>query len=97
MTDEQTQATLQDTPDPALINEQVRAQAMANMAGQTLGQITQAAMQLLTTATCNNPRLCLAVANELSLIYAEALRRGLMVNQATEKADEAPAPEAANG
>jgi myosin-crossreactive antigen len=91
---------LQTTPDPEMIKQHMEGQARIVTAAATLGFLTQQVQNVLEMLTSRNPRLGLAIANELVLIYDEALRRSLKVDQATppasenQAADEVKTPEA---
>ena len=78
-----TNEVLQGTPTPDQIKQQMEGQARIIGAAATLGYITQQAQGFLGMLTNNNPRLALAVANELALVYDEALRRSLQVADQT--------------
>jgi hypothetical protein len=72
-------------PTKQQMDEQARAMGQLINAGNTLGMLTQNMMNMLNMITGNNPRLAHAVAAELHLIFGEALRLGI-------KVDEKPTP-----
>ena len=76
---------LQDTPTPDAIKAQVEAQMRIHQCGATLGFMAQQAQQMIGMLTANNPRMGLAIANELVLLYDETMRRSLIVNDQTGK------------
>lgn len=83
MTDVEIQNTLNDTPPPEMIEQQMRSQAMMIAAGNTLGELVKHVHGLVSLITNNNPRLALAICHELNLVFDEALRRSLRVTDVT--------------
>lgn len=79
--DEATAKVLQDTPTPEAIKQHMEGQARIIQAGATLGYLAHEAQGFIGMLTSNNPRVALAIANELVLCYDESMRRGLQIVQ----------------
>lgn len=74
-------------PTPEQIEAMVKANAQISTCGLTLGMLVMNAQHMIGTMTANNPRLALAIANELTVLYTEAIRRSIRVNDISEKED----------
>lgn len=85
---------LQDTPDPAVIKQLMEGNARVQNAAATIGFLTAQMQNIMATLTVNNPRLGLAISNELVLLYTEALRRAIKIDDQTPNAQPQAAAEA---
>lgn len=83
---------MKNAPDPAMMQQLIEGQARIAGAAVTLGFVTNHVANVLSSVTSNNPRLSLAVANELVLMYTEAMRRSIHIVDTTAPAAATEAP-----